>query len=208
MPRGSAAKPPAGHPITKRLFEAPLSASELGSILGISERRVRELRDQGSIPDAGAGKYRLGEAVRAYCATLRPATGRGAAGGASSAADLDAARIRLTNAQADAREMLNAQMRGETILAEDLEVVAGALCDAVRAKVLALPTRAAPLVLGLASLPEVREVLTGLVHEACADLAASAIVTTSEDRAARRAGRGLDDEEDSPEVRASAASHG
>lgn len=203
MPRGSAAKAAPQVVVGAQL----LSASELGGLIGISERRVRELRDQGTIEDTG-GKYRCGDSIRRYCASLRPAAGKSAAGGSVSAADLDAARVRLLTAQAEAREMLNAQMRGEAVLAEDLEVVAGALVDAIRAKLLALPTRAAPLVLGLASLPEVRDVLTGLAHEACADLAAESIVTTAEDRARRRAGRGLDDEEDSPEVRASAAPHG
>ena len=78
--------------------------------------------------------------------------------------------------------MLNVQMRAQAIPAHDLEAIAGALCDAVRAKVLALSTRSAPMVLGLTTLPEVRDVLTALVHEAFAELAPSVIVTTEDDR--------------------------
>ena len=177
---------PASKASTSAVMHAAVSAAQLGAIVGVTARRITQLRDEGRIPALPGGRYRLGEAVAAYAAILRRAAGvetPGQDGGGVSGADLDAARVRLITAQAEAREMLNAQMRGEAILAEDLEAVAGALCDAVRAKVLALPTRAAPLVLGLKTLPEVRDVLTGLAHETLADLAAAAIVTTEEDRA-------------------------
>lgn len=95
--------------------------------------------------------------------------------------------------------MLNAQMRGETVLAEDVETVVGAYADAVRAKVLALPTRAAPLVLGLASLAEVRDKLTELAHDACSDLATHDVVSAVHDHARRRAGRGASGDPDIPE---------
>jgi hypothetical protein len=100
--------------------------------------------------------------------------------------------------------MLNSQMRGEAVLTEDLEVVVGAVVDGVRAKALALPTRAAPLVLGLGSLAEVRDKLTELVHEVCGDLAASEIVPAVTDRARRRAGRSSDGDADISEAGAPA----
>ncbi|ONG56978.1 hypothetical protein BKE38_05130 [Pseudoroseomonas deserti] len=184
------------------VWDEVVSASVLARGLGISERRVRELRDQGVIPDQ-AGKYRLGDAVLAYSNHNRPASGKAAGGGSEAAESLDAARVRLINLQADAREMLNAQMRGEAVLAEDLEVVVGAIVDGVRARVLALPTRAAPVVLGLPGLAEVRDKLTELVHEVCGNLAATELSDAVKDRARRRAGRGADGDEDSAEAGAS-----
>jgi phage terminase Nu1 subunit (DNA packaging protein) len=180
-----------------------LTGTELGEILGISARRVRELRDDKVIPDNGSGQYVLGPSVAAYCGHIRPASGRAAAGGSDAATGLDAARIRLINLQADAREMLNAQMRGEAVLAEDLEVVVGTIVDGVRARVLALPTRAAPAVLGLDSLAEVRDKLTELVHEVCGSLAATELTDSVKDRARRRAGRGTDGDADTSEASAS-----
>lgn len=174
------------------------SAADLGRILGISERRVRELRDQGKIPGLPNGKFDPFEAGPAYCAMLRPASGRAAAGGSESAGGLDQARIEVLNEQRDRLRMLNAQMRGDTVLAGDMEDVVGAFADAVRAKVLALPTRAAPLVLGLVSLAEVREKLTELASEACGDLAATEIGATVHDRARRRAGRSSGGDADIP----------
>jgi phage terminase Nu1 subunit (DNA packaging protein) len=149
----------------------------------VTARRITQLRYEGRIPSLPAGRYRLGEAVVAYAAILRRASGAGSQdedAGASSGGDLDAARVRLITAQAEAREMLNARMRAEVVSASDLDVVARALCDAVKAAVLAFPERAAPTVLGLKTPVEVRDVLTALVHAVCAELAAGAVVTTDD----------------------------
>jgi len=169
-------------------------------LLGLSERRVRELRDQGVIPGAERGQYVVGEAIRAYCAHMRPSSGRGADGGSEAAEGLDAARIRLLTAQAEAREMLNEQLRGEAVQTSDLEVVVGVLIDGVRAKMLALPSRAAPLLVSADGAVEIQKTLTELVHEACGDLAATEVVAAVSDRARRRASRNADGDEDTSEA--------
>lgn len=195
MPSGSAAIEPVG-------------AAVVGDWLGLSERRVRELRDDGTIPGLPGGKFDLREVVRAYCAHIRPASGRASSGGSASAATLDQARIEVLNEQRDRLAMLNAQMRGETVLAEDMESVVGAYADATRARILALPTRAAPLVLGLGALAEVRDKLTELAHEACGELAAREIAAAVYDRARRRAGRGAGGDADIPQDGAAAEADG
>lgn len=173
-------------------------AAEVADWLGLSERRVRELRASGVLPGSRNEAYDLRSCVRAYCSHIRPASGRNASGGSESAGSLDQARIEVLNEQRDRLRMLNEQMRGDTVLAEDMDTVVGAYADATRAKVLALPTRAAPLVLGLTSLAEVRDKLTELAHEACGDLAASEIIASVQDRARRRAGRGAGGDADIP----------
>jgi phage terminase Nu1 subunit (DNA packaging protein) len=171
---------------------------EVGDWLGLSSTRVINLRGAGVLPGGKGDEYDLKACVRAYCAHIRPAAGRNAAGGSAGAAGLDQARIEVLNEQRDRLRMLNEQMRGDTVLAEDMDTVVGAYADATRAKVLALPTRAAPLVLGLTSLAEVRDKLTELAHEACGDLAASEIIASVQDRARRRAGRGAGGDADIP----------
>lgn len=175
-----------------------LSAAELGGLVGVSERRVREMRDEGIIASDDRGRYGL-DCVTAYCTHIRPASGKAASGGSDGAAMLDAARVRLVTAQADARELLNAQLRGDAVLAEDLEAIVGGTFDAVRAKVLAVPVSAAARVVGLADRVSIQEVLTGLVHDALADLADAEVVGTVKDRARRRAGRMAPDDESASE---------
>ena len=178
MPKGSAAN----------IALAIVSAAEPGSVIGISERRVRELRDGGVIPDNGHGQYVLGEAGRAYCAHNRPASGRTAAGGSEAAGNLDEARIRLLAAQAEAREMLNEQMRGEAILAEDMEAAVGALVASTRAKLLALPAKLGPVLAPIADPMEVMGRLRAALYEALAEMAAGPAAESVMHRARERAG--------------------
>lgn len=184
------------------------SVAEVADWLGLSGRRVKELRAEGVLPGGSGEAYDLKACVRAYCSHIRPASGRAAAGGAEGAGNLDQARIEVLNEQRDRLRMLNEQMRGDTVLAEDMENVVGAYADAVRAKVLGLPTRAAPLVLGVTSLAEVRDKLTELAHEACGDLAATEIVSAVHDRARRRAGRSEGSDANIPADGAAAATDG
>jgi len=149
------------------------TVAEVADWIGLSTRRVKELRADGVLPGASGETYDLKACVTAYCAHIRPASGRSAAGGSDVAPDLDAARIRLLTAQAEGHEMKNAVTRGELIPTPDMETAIGALLDGMRARVLALPTRAAPLVVGLGGLAEVRDTLTGLVHEALTEIASN-----------------------------------
>lgn len=184
------------------------TAAEVADYLGLSPQRVTQLRAERVLPGAKGESFDLRACVRAYCAHIRPASGRASSGGSASAATLDQARIEVLNEQRDRLSMLNAQMRGETVLAEDMESVVGAYADATRARILALPTRAAPLVLGLGSLAEVRDKLTELAHEACGELAAREITAAVYDRARRRAGRGAGGDADIPPDGAAAEADG
>ncbi|WP_229678205.1 hypothetical protein [Caldovatus sediminis] len=98
--------------------------------------------------------------------------------------DLNAERARLAKEQADAQEMKNAVTRGELVPRQD--VVAGmqvAFAHA-RARLLSLPAKAAPLLLGETSPAVVRDKLTDLVHECCGELAATRAVPAAPDRPA------------------------
>lgn len=184
-----------------------VAASVLGKLLGISERRVREMRDQGVIPSVD-GQYVVGEAIPAYCSHIRPSSGRASAGGADSAQNLDQARIEVLNEQRDRLRMLNDQMRGETVLAGDVLTVAGAFVDAMRAACLGYPTQMAPLVLGMKTLAEVRDKLTEGMHEVTTRVSATEIVSAVHDHARRRAGRSASGDAVVPPDGAAAETHG
>lgn len=178
-----------------------VTAGQMAKAAGVTERVILGRKADGRLPVRPDGSIDLYPIIRAGIAALA-AEAKGEAGG------LDQARIEVLNEQRDRLRMLNEQMRGDTVLAEDMENVVGAYADAVRAKVLGLPTRAAPLVLGVASLAEVRDKLTELAHEACGDLAATEIVSAVHDRARRRAGRSEGGNADIPPDGAAAEADG
>jgi phage terminase Nu1 subunit (DNA packaging protein) len=102
-----------------------------------------------------------------------------AAGGEAGAGDtaaLTAERARLARLQGDAQEMKNAEQRGELLPRDEVTAAVVAAFTRVRARLLALPTRAAPLVASKRSLPEIKALLTELVYEALRELSETRVV--------------------------------
>lgn len=86
-------------------------------------------------------------------------------------ADFDEARARKVAAEAQKVELELAQMRGQLVTVADFEKVIGDVFDRVRARVVALPGRLAPLVVGHDSLAEVVAAIEPVVAEVLSDLA-------------------------------------
>lgn len=174
------------------------SAGAIAQVLGVTERVVTARRQDGRLPKLADGRIDLHAVVRAGVNALAAAQSA-----TTPMNPLDRARTEVLEQQRDRLALLNGQIRGESIQAADLEAVVGAMCDAVRQRVLALPTRATPRVIGKAE-ADVLEILTEEAHDACGELAATELVGATKDRARRRASRGASGDEDPAEAGASA----
>ncbi|MGE0022097.1 MAG: hypothetical protein AB7S70_00510 [Hyphomicrobium sp.] len=138
-------------------------------LLGISERRFRELRDEGVIPDAEKGEYDIEEIVPIYCEHLRTvAAGRGGGEGQAIKSNEDA---RLLKARADKAEMEAAEMRGSLVPVDQIAGVMHSAVIIMKTRLGAVPSKAAPLVAGMKSIPAVERVIRDNIEEALADLA-------------------------------------
>lgn len=143
------------------------------------ERTFKRYLDEGFVTRQPRGAYDL-DVVREECIQhfregmagrlQRDGNDRGEAG------------ARKDNAIADRYELEVAQKRGELI--PRAEVVAGmsAAFARVRAKLLALPSRLAPVAITLETAAEVQEKLTDGIHEALDQLAGTSIAGVSEGR--------------------------
>lgn len=114
---------------------ATLSAQELGDIIGLSERTVRDLAKRGVLAKVGA-RFEMRDSVFAYCAHLREQ-----ASGRSNSGTLTQERIRVAREQADALALKNAVARGEMVPAIEVESLWGNVLRDVRSAMLAIPTR-------------------------------------------------------------------
>jgi hypothetical protein len=170
----------------------------MARILGVSERVVLGRKADGRLPIAASGAIDLAAILKAGVTAL--AADQARAAGNDTADDLDANRARESRLRGDKLELINAQLRADLVPADEMEAVIGQVFDAVRGKVLALPSRAAPLILGCKTALEIQERLTELVHDACGDLASADAVSTVKDRTRRRAGRGASGEPDAEEA--------
>jgi phage terminase Nu1 subunit (DNA packaging protein) len=119
--------------------EKIISATELGTYLGISGRAVRELALKGVLTKTKRGRYRVPESIGQYCAHLRlAAAGRG---GEGAIAHATTERARLLKAQADAQEARNAAAIGALLDAGGVEREWSNIIKQSRAAVLAVPSR-------------------------------------------------------------------
>jgi phage terminase Nu1 subunit (DNA packaging protein) len=118
----------------------PLTAADMGRVLGITARQVRSLADRGHMVREGDDRYAVQASVRAYCAFLRAAAqGRGGDSAAAAAQE----RGRLARARAEYAETKNAIMRRDLVPAAEVEAEWSAILRTVRAGLLAVPSRCA-----------------------------------------------------------------
>ena len=91
-------------------------------------------------------------------------------GGDADMLDLGQERARLAKVQADRQEIALERERGELVPIEHVADVVGEEYTRVRARLLAVPPKCAPLVYRADTIAEVRETLDNAVREALAEL--------------------------------------
>ena len=136
----------------------------IARLLDLSERRVQQLSREGVIPKAERGRYDLVGAVRGYVAYLRDLAVKAQAG----APDFGVERARLIKAKADLAEMEADGRRGELLPAEAVEAAWTAVLARLRARLLVLPDRLAPLCVEETTIAGVRDQIRKAVREALA----------------------------------------
>lgn len=135
--------------------------AEIADHLDLSVRSVRNLIQRGIITKAAS----LDEARVGYIKHLRAEAGRYGSG------DLTGERTRLARAQADREEMRNAQLRGELLARSDVDAAVIGAFSRVRQRLLAIPTKVAPLVATMSEPAECEREVRRAVNEALQELA-------------------------------------
>ncbi len=174
-------------------MDAVISKAQLSRQLGVSRAAVTSYVRRG-MPVDFDGKLNSAEALAWVNNHVEPHhADRGAAVAADHSEDaaepgvlwrgdgegrtaLAAERARLACAQADMQEMKNAALRGALLPRDEVTAAVQAAFARVRARLLAIPTRAAPRVVLLKGIAEVKALLTALVHEALQELSETKVV--------------------------------
>lgn len=169
----------------------------IARLLDLTERRVQQLARDGVIPAStrsgpDRGRYDLVGTVRGYVRYLREQATRSQTG----TADFGVERARLIKAKADLAEMDAQIRRGDLLPAGDVEEAWIAVLARLRARLLVLPDRLAPLVHEETTIAGTRAQIRDAIAEALAELASlPAIAVDAEGAAAAGAGdaQGADD---------------
>ncbi|MBE3586557.1 MAG: type IV toxin-antitoxin system AbiEi family antitoxin domain-containing protein [Thermoanaerobacter sp.] len=142
-----------------------VSTSELAEILGITDRRIRQLEKAGIISKLGRGKFDLAAAVQQYISWLKAQAAE-----TDEELDLKKEKTLLTRANRQKAELELQIMRGELHRSEDVRRVMNDMLGAFRARCLAIPTKAAPRLQGQTDLAVIQDIIKKEVYEALMEL--------------------------------------
>ncbi|MCH8951453.1 MAG: hypothetical protein IID49_04875 [Proteobacteria bacterium] len=143
--------------------------AEVATHLDLSLARVSQLKSAGILPDAKRGKHDLDTVRVAYIRHLRAtAAGRSAAYGTL---DLTAERAALARAQTAKVERENKIADGKFLEVASFHRMVTAAFARVRSKLLALPSKMAPLVAPAMEPAKAQGILRADIHQALDELA-------------------------------------
>lgn len=152
-------------------MQITVTVNVIAHICKVPERTVNEYRDKGIIKRDADGRYHLAESLAGLINHYKTTRGRGRPpNDTSNENPLAAEQIRKVKAQADALEFNLSIKRGEYIPRSDVIDGARAVNANARARLLSIPAKAAPQVVGEANPVAIQETLRQFVEEACFEL--------------------------------------
>ena len=128
--------------------------------LCLTERRVRQLRDEGVIQESAPGLYDLQQTVARYIQFL----------GGAGKENLNAERTKLTAAKRAAAEMDNDERRGDLHSTADIEKGIKTMLLNIRGRFLTLPAKLSPELSAAHSQAEIFELLKRAIDETLEEL--------------------------------------
>jgi len=156
-----------GH--SKIITEMQVSTSEMAALLGLSVRRVQDMAREGVLPQDTSGRFprfHLKESLHAFIRSIEERCQR-----ESKVADIRVEKTLLTREQRIQAELKTRVMTGQLHRGDDVRAIMSDMLAAFRARILVIPSRLAPRVVGLEDIPVVQDLLTAECHEALAELA-------------------------------------
>lgn len=146
---------------------ATTPAATLAKLFNLTERHLRDLARDGTIPKGEHGKYELGPCVQGYVRYLQ----QRAQGRAIEGIDTKESRARLLEAQANKTELEVRELSGELLSTAAAQKAWGVVLAAFRSRLLILPTKLAPSLLNQTDAVKIEETIRTQVYEALHELA-------------------------------------
>ena len=151
----------------------------IAKLLLLTERRVQQMTKDGVLPRVGRGRYEIVPVVQGYIRYLRDRTVGGDLTGGENLAN---AKGRMVQARARIAETEADLLDGSLLQRAAVETAWERVLVALRMSILALPTKAAPIVHAAPTLAEASAILTTVVHDLLANLSRIPVYATGADR--------------------------
>lgn len=148
-----------------------VAASVLADLLGVTDRRIRQLAEEGVLHRVTKGRYSLPISIKNYLKMLRMEDTL-KNDGEPDELDLEKERAIHERIKRHQSEIKLAAMKGTVHRAEDVEQVMTDMLTAFRTRLLNVPSKLAPTLVGRESAGEIREIITNEIVEVLGELKA------------------------------------
>lgn len=146
-----------------------VSSKVFSDIIGISDRRVRQLGEEGVLVRAAKGRYKLAESVKNYILTLKLANDSGDIPSDNEELDLEQEKAKKERINRLIAELKLAKMKGEVHSSKDVEVVMTDMLSSFKSRLMNMPAKAS-LILTNRDTGYIKDYLTNEVLNILAEL--------------------------------------
>lgn len=147
-----------------------VNSAALEKIIGVSDRRIRQLAEENIIIRAAKGRYKLMDSITNYILTLKVQMEANNAESVDGEIDLEEEKAIHERVKRHISELKLQTMRGELHKSEDVERVMMDMLASIRAKLLSMPTKLAPILVSRSEIDFVRNTISREVTEALNEL--------------------------------------
>lgn len=148
-----------------------VSSNVLADLFGLTTRWIRQLSEEGVLKKTGRGRYNLQENIKSYIVYLKTNQNLKQEIKDDDELDADIEKALLVRRQREKLDLEIAAIRGTMHFSKDVETVMNDMLANFRAKILAMPTKVAPLLLARDDISEIQQLLQEEFFEALKELA-------------------------------------
>jgi phage terminase Nu1 subunit (DNA packaging protein) len=153
----------------KNLDGIVVNTKVLANIFGVTERRVRQMVEEEIIERIGHGRYNLQDSIKKYIAFLR-ASSNVESDNIKLKESLDYEKFLHEKAKREKAELELAHIKGTMHHASEVERVMTRMLSDFRAKLLALPSKVAPMLIARKEIAVIQDILQKEIYEALQEL--------------------------------------
>jgi phage terminase Nu1 subunit (DNA packaging protein) len=153
------------------ISQITVAAKVLGKIIGVSDRRIRQLADEGILTRASSGRYNLQDSLHSYILNLRVANDASRPQtDLEDELDLKTEQALHERVKRHMSELKYALMKGQVHRSEDVEAVMTNMLTNFKTKLINLPSKLTPLLVDRKDKGFILDLLTNEFHEVLNEL--------------------------------------
>lgn len=128
------------------LSQVVVSAGVLSEIIGVTDRRIRTLAEEGILIKVSSGRYKLIDSLRGYILNLKVMNNAKEQASYDGEVDYEEEKALHERIKRQQAELKLSLMNGEVHKSEDVKVVMGDMLSNLKSKLSSIPSKLAPRV--------------------------------------------------------------